>query len=288
MGTAERISDEQTEHDFTDDESYYGYRTVIEYDENGKSLFRELPLTLDDFLEPEEGDVYMQGNLHEEDVDRLKSIFRFYLRDRKNITVYCDMKIIWGIEGLNNPAPDISVLENVRNPKEPRNSFYVPEEGTKPFFVLEVVSPRYRDADTDKKPDIYRRAGVSEYVIADPGLEGGRISYTVSGYRLIGSRYVRMKPDKHGRIRSLTADVLIGPADSGARLAVYDAVTGYEILSDEERADQEKIRAEHAENRAEHAENRAEQEKARAEQEKARAERLAAKLRELGISPETL
>ncbi len=297
MGTAERVLNEQAEYDITEDEFYYGTRTVVTYDENGKSLFSEYPLTLEDFLEPEEGDEYMQGSLHEDDVIRLRSIFRYHLKDRGNITVYSDMKIIWGIEGLKNPAPDISVIENVKDPEKPRGSFYVTEEGTKPFFVLEVVSPRYRDADINRKPDIYRRAGVSEYIIADPGLEGNRISYTVSGYRLIGSRYIKIKPDSNGRIRSMTAGVLIGAVESGTGLAVYDASTGCEILSDDERAEYAEERAEHAEERAEYAENRAEyaEERAehaeeRAEQEKTRAEsaekelmRLKAKMKALGI-----
>jgi Uma2 family endonuclease len=281
MGAAMRFEAVLQDDEPNRDEYYYGYRTIIEYDEKGRAVFRERPLTLDDFLEPEEGDVYMQGNLHEEDVDRLKSIFRFYLRQKKDITVYCDMKIVWGVEGLPNPAPDISIIRNVKDPKKPRGSFYVPEEGTKPFFILEVVSPRYREADADKKPDIYRKAGVSEYIIADPGLEGGTISYKVTGYRLIGGRYVGIKPDRDGRLRSMTTGVLIGTSGSGSRIAVYDAASGEEIMSDEERADQEKLRADQEKLRAEH-------EKLRADQEKLRADRLAAKLRELGISPETV
>jgi hypothetical protein len=52
--------------------------------------------------------------------------------------------------------------------------------------------------------------------------------------------------------------------------------------------EQEKARAEQEKARAEQEKARAEQEKARAEQEKARADCLAAKLKELGINPETL
>ncbi len=189
----------------------------------------------------------MEGNLHEYDVDRLRGIFRFHLGDRENITVYSDLKIIWGVDDLDEPAPDISVLRNVRDPEKARSSFHVRDEGTKPFFVMEVVSPRYRSQDIKKKPVIYREAGVSEYIIADPGLRGGKVSYTVSGYRLMGNRYVKIKPDSQGRIRSMTTGVLVGTAESGTRLVVYNALTGEEILSDDERADQEKARADSAE-----------------------------------------
>ena len=72
------------------------------------------------------------------------------------------MKIDWGVEGLPNPAPDISIIEGVNEPDRPRGVFYVSEEGVKPFFILEVVSPRYRRADVETKPEIYRKAGVCE------------------------------------------------------------------------------------------------------------------------------
>ena len=252
------------------DEYYYGYRTIIEYDREGRPSFSDRPLTLDDFLEPEEGDVYMQGNLHERDVDRLKSIFRHHLRDRGNMTVYSDMKIEWGAEGLPNPAPDISVIADVRDPDRPRGSFSVPEEGVRPLLVLEVVSPRYRRADTDKKPEIYRQAGVSEYIIADPGLRGNKIAYTVRGYRLIGDRYVGISPDSRGRIHSLTTDVRLGVSEAGDRLVITHAQTGEVLLSDEERAAQEKARAD--------------QEKSRADSAEEEVRRLRAELEAMGIA----
>lgn len=285
-----------------DDEYYYGYRTIIETDEKGGTVFSYRPLTSDDFLDPEEGDVYMQGTAHVNDVIRLRSIFRYHLRDRKNIAVYSDLKIEWGISGLSNPAPDISIIADVNDPEKPRSIFYVPEEGVKPFFILEVVSPRYRNADADKKPEIYRKAGVSEYIIADPGLKDNEISYTVRGYRLIGNRYVNIASDRHGRIYSQTTGVWIGASESRDRLVIYDDVTGEEILSDEERAEAEvrsRMIAEaiaeaetqsriSAEAIADREKQRADQEKQRADQERLRAERLAAKLRELGIMPEEI
>jgi len=230
-----------------DGEYYYGYRTVITYDEKGRSVYSYRPLTPEDLLEPEEGDVYMEGSLHEKDLDRLKSIFRHALKDRKNVTVYSDLKIEWGVEDLSNPAPDISIFENVKDPEKPRNSFFVREEGVKPLFILEVVSPRYRDTDMNKKPEIYRKARVPEYIVVDPGLKGNKISYTVSGHRLAGNRYVKIKPDRQGRILSLTTGLFIGVSESGDRLIVSDVQTGEEILSDDERAELAEIRADRAE-----------------------------------------
>ena len=261
MGSAEPVLNDhlqdQVAHESEIDEYYYGYRTIIENDENGDCQFKYRPLTFDDLLEPEEGDVYMEGSLHDEDIYRLKSIFRYHLRNRDDLTIYSDLKIIWGIDDLKNPAPDISVLKDVKDPKKPRGEFHVQEEETRPFFILEVVSPRYRKADVDKKPEIYRRAGVKEYVIVDPGLKNNEISYKVSGYRLIGSRYIKIPQDEQGRIRIMTLNVFIGPVQSGADLVVYDAGTGEEILPLEERAEQANQRAEQASLRAEHERKRA-------------------------------
>ncbi|MCP4110187.1 MAG: hypothetical protein GY749_32470, partial [Desulfobacteraceae bacterium] len=109
------------------DEYYYGYRTIIGYDKDGGESVSYRPLTLDDFLEPEEGDVYMEGSLHEKDLVSLKSIFRFHLKDRKDITVFSNLKMEWGIGNLENPAPDISIVSDVEDPEKPRGTFSVPE-----------------------------------------------------------------------------------------------------------------------------------------------------------------
>ena len=262
-----------------EEDFYYGYRTIISYDEKGREIYSCRALTPDDLLDPEEGDVYMQGSLHTDDVEKLRSIFRHHLRNRRNIKIYSDLKIIWDSRGKKNPAPDISIFENVKEPEKPRASFSVAEEGVSPFFVLEVVSPRYRRVDIFKKPDIYRRAGVSEYFIVDPGLEADKISYTVQGYRLSGNRYMIINPDKHGRVYSQTTDVRIGASESGDQIIVWDGQTDQPILPDSERAEQEKARAE--------------EEGIRTEQEKARADSLAEELRQLkaklesiGVSPE--
>ncbi|OQY60172.1 MAG: hypothetical protein B6245_02885 [Desulfobacteraceae bacterium 4572_88] len=46
----------------TGDEYYYGYRMSVVYDGKGVPSYGYRPLTPDDLLEPEEGDVYMQGH----------------------------------------------------------------------------------------------------------------------------------------------------------------------------------------------------------------------------------
>ncbi len=272
-----------------DDEFYYGHRPVFEYDENGRELYYYIPLTPDDFLDPEEGDFFMQGTLHEDTVDDLKSIFRYHFRNRKDIKIYSDLKIIWDAGGKENPAPDVSIFQNVRNPEKHRRVFSVAEEGVSPFFILEVVSPRYRQEDVLRKPSIYRRAGVEEYIIVDSGQkrnDSSEVSWTVQGYRLKGKKYDPIAPDRQRRIYSRTADLWIGPSESGDRIIIYDGQTGKEIPPDHEMARQEKMRAEQEKIRADQEKMRAEREKIRADSAEQELRALREKLMALGISAE--
>jgi len=85
----------------------------------------------------------MQGTRHEKDTDKIKGIFRQLYRDDPTVAVYSDCKMIWGIEELSNPAPDLSVIPFVNDPDKPHGSFDVVAEGTRPWFVLSMVSPTY-------------------------------------------------------------------------------------------------------------------------------------------------
>lgn len=254
MSTALSYATPEDARDVPEDEFYYGFRTVEDEESGG---FRYVPLTPDDFLDPEEGDHFMQGTLHELEVSRLRGIFRSRLRDQEDVTVYCDLKMEWGIPGIPNPAPDISVIRNVTDPDRPRGTFSVPDEGVCPVFVLEVVSPRYRSQDIRDKPEIYRKAGVSEYIIVDPHLSGDKVSYEIVGHRKIGNRYISIHPDDRGMIYSQTTDVWIGPTEAKDGIIVEDGQTRERILPDTERADAEAERADAEANARKMAEDRA-------------------------------
>lgn len=235
--------------DRIDDEFYYGYRTIITYDEHGKEIYSYKPLTLDDFLDPEEGDLFMQGTLHNADTDALKSIFRYLYQDDPTTSVFSDLKILWGIEGLSQPAPDVTVIPNVKDPDKPRPVFDVAKEGTGPTFILEVVSPRYRQPDRDKKVAIYEQAGVEEYFIIDSWLKGEEVSYEVVGYRLRDGIYTQIQSNEQGWVFSEINQVWVGTSEDRQRFFVIDAQTNRLILTAEERAEAEARARREAENR---------------------------------------
>lgn len=244
------------------DKYYYGHRIAVSYDDAGKPIYSQIPLKQEDFLDPEEGDHFVQGTRHEQDVDDIKSIFRYIHQNNSSMKVYSDLKIDWGIVELSNPAPDVSVIPNVIDPNEPRSSFFVPDEGTRPQFMLEMVSPRYVKPDYEDKVNIYQQAGVEEYIIVDSGLRPWRdtIQYTVRGYRLQGGQYLEIQPNAQGWIYSAINDVWVGTTEAHDRFLVIDPQTDEEILSDEQRAQAEASARIEAEERAEEAEERAQAE----------------------------
>lgn len=233
-----------------DDEFYYGYRTIITYDDEGKEIYSYQPLTLDDFLDPQEGDLFMQGTLHNADTDTLKSIFRYLYRDDPTTAVFSDLKILWGIEGLSQPAPDVMVIPNVKELAKPRQVFDMALEGTHPRFILEVVSPRYRQPDRDKKLAIYERAGVEEYFILDSWLQNDQVAYEILGYRLQENIYTEIQPDERGWVFSAVNNVWIGVSEDQNHFFVIDGRTGERILPAEERAQAEAAARRQAEARA--------------------------------------
>ncbi len=221
-----------------EDEFYYGHRITITHDETGRKIYTYRPLTLADFLDPEEGDYFVQGTLHDDDVEKAKSIFRYLYQDDPTVAVFSDLKMVWDIEGLSQPAPDVAVIPNVKDRDRPRRVFDVAVEGTRPRFVLEIVSPRYREPDREDKVEIYEQAGVEEYVIIDPWLDDeGNVAYEVLGYRLQEGMYIEIEPDERGRIYSATNNVWIGVTEERDDFFVIDARSGERILSDKERAD---------------------------------------------------
>jgi hypothetical protein len=129
------------------------------------------------------------------------------------------------------------VVPNVKDPTRPRGVFDVPVEGTSPLFVLELVSPRYREADREKKVWIYEQAGVAEYVFIDAWWTEEAphvVQYEVVGYRLQEGKYVPMLQDERGFFYSAVNAVWIGVSEAGNDFCVIDARTGERLIPPEE------------------------------------------------------
>ena len=93
------------------DPFYWGSRWVYVTSGGGRRL-TQIPLSREDILDPQEGDMMPQSPLHglhiRDVADRLDRWFLAQGRD--DVAVFDNVKMLWGIPGLENPAPDISVV----------------------------------------------------------------------------------------------------------------------------------------------------------------------------------
>jgi Uma2 family endonuclease len=188
-------------------------------------------LTPDDLLHPQEGDQIPENTVQERDRTYLAGALRLRLRDRPRVRVLSDCLVDWGVPGLKNHSPDISVFDEVRDPEWEGGLFRVAEQGARPLLVLEIVSPdaaapQVRDNDVVTKVDHYYRAGVPLYAIIDREEEGG--PRRLLGYRRGRRGYVRLPPDEQGRLLLEPVGLLLGLRANEA--VCYDARTGEEIL----------------------------------------------------------
>ncbi|MDQ3248893.1 MAG: Uma2 family endonuclease, partial [Chloroflexota bacterium] len=208
---------------------FYGRRQRIRYDKTGQPSYTYLPLTPDDFLNPQPGDEFAHGALHDQDVRLAYDLLRHLHRHNPFMTVLSNVKIKWPGDSLAQPAPDLIVISNMVDPDQPRPLFDVQVESAQPVFVLEIVSPHFAQADLVNKVSIYQQAGVAEYVIIDAGLRSTHASsngYTVVGYRLAGDVYQPIEPDERGWIYSEINRAWIGVNEQRSGFMVVDARTG--------------------------------------------------------------
>jgi Uma2 family endonuclease len=208
---------------------------------NGEVLDEQVPLTADDLLDPQPGDQVGQSQLHWELLFLLARILDWYYEARSDVALAVDLKMLWRIPGLKEPAPDLAVIPGVRQKIDPaRTSFDIVEEGVRPCLILEVVSssdPEIRRNDYEKKVEIYQRVGISEYVILDPPTSATEGRLLLLGYRLNRSgKYQRIKPDAQGRLLSEATGLLFGVGEDGETSVVFNAQTGERLLDPKEQA----------------------------------------------------
>jgi Uma2 family endonuclease len=162
-------------------------------------------------------------------------------------------------------APDVLVVFG--RSKGDRGSYRQwQEDNIAPQVVFEILSPSNTLTEMSKKQVFYNRYGVEEYYLYDPD------DNDLSGWLRVGGDLDVIDP----------IDQWVSPRlgirfdGSGTELRILRP-DGNPFLSYVEIAQ-----------RAEQAEERAEQERSRAEQAEERADQLAARLRSLGIDPDTI
>ena len=203
-------------------ESTYGRRQLIRYNQTGQPIYSWLPLQLADFLDPQAHDEFQHGPDHDEQVAHARQLFAYWHRYNSSILVASNLKIRWAHAA---PAPDLAVIPNIQAISEPRQVFDVATEATAPTFVLEITSPLFAELDRVDKKAIYEAAGVAEYFLLDEG--------KLSGYRLVSGRYQRIDPDARGRILSEVNRLWLSWDAEAARLVAWDQRADQPVVPDE-------------------------------------------------------
>ncbi len=167
-------------------------------------------------------------------------------------------------------APDVLVV--IGRPKGDRGSYrqWV-EDNVAPQVVFEVLSPGNRQGEMFKKLKFYERYGVEEYYLYDPDRSD------ISGWRRTDDGF-----DVIEEIDGWTSPLLGIRFQAGIELGLFRPDGGQFLTFGELEMLRKKAEEDAATERA-----RADEERRRADMEYRRAERLAAKLRALGIDPDT-
>ena len=199
---------------------------------NGDETYHQIPLTASDILDPQLGDVMPQNSKHFRTNVDLFDIFELHYLNDPTVGVFGDLKMMWRIPGLQEPAPDVAIIPNIENKEASRSSFDVVKEGTRPCVVIEVISPKYPGDDT-KKVKIYEKAGVEEYILINPHSDAEQPYYELWGYRRgKGGKYRPIKLDKKGRLLSKTTQIHFSVDNENDELILTD-VTGKQLLTAE-------------------------------------------------------
>jgi colicin import membrane protein len=208
----------------------FGWRYVQQIGRNGAKQRVRVPLTLDDVLHPQEGDHIPDDSQQGRDCNYLYGVLKWRVADNPHAVAFTDCLINWGVRGLRNHSPDISVFDGVADPQRIWRTFAVAREGARPLLVIEIVSPdahdrQARDNDVVTKVREYYRAGVPLYVLVDQeGVDGPR---RIVGHRRGAHKYVRLPLDERGRVRLSPVRLRMGLHEE--RVVCWDTDSDEEI-----------------------------------------------------------
>jgi Uma2 family endonuclease len=235
----------------------------------------------------------MEGVLHVLTFFYLMSSLRWYWREKKNWFAIGNLSVFYPEysrragrvirKKLSFRGPDFFVALGV-DPNLPRNSWVVEREGKYPDVIVEILSKSTAKKDRGEKKKIYERTfKTHEYFLFDPDTK------RVEGFRLVNERYVDILPDAHGHLWSERLEMSFGMHEENLRFFTADgslvplpdeaatqAIMEREMEREKARVTSKKLAAKN---------ERLALEKSRLTAEK---DRLVAKLRALGIDPDSL
>lgn len=197
----------------------YGWRYRQTFDADGALVIKQLPLTVEDLLHPQDGDRVTHRAEHQRRRRYLCDIFEAQLRHDPTAVVLDDVRVAWDVPDLGAHGPDIAVILGVRERKN-WSTFDVAQEGVRPALLIEITSPETASIDRSVKLEEYEVAGVPLYVIVDGVSRRRDTTLRILAYELTPSGYQPVTPNERGWIWLAPVQVWIGVVDND--IVCYD------------------------------------------------------------------
>lgn len=183
-----------------DDPFRLGWRYVNERTPEGEVITRQVPLTDEDVLHPQEGDFIMITQRHDRVRVYLKEALKSFV-GLNDILVLSDHRIDWGSKYGWAHGPDIVAFSDIQGTYSvDSGTFHMAKFKAKPLFVIEVTSPATRDKDFGAKVREYFLVGVPVYVIVDLPSDEEPRDITLHGLQPGGTEYEALSKDDKGRL----------------------------------------------------------------------------------------
>lgn len=196
----------------------------------------------------------MESSLHYTQLLILVSCLEWLWRDRDDFFIGANLTIYFSRQQLRNRdfrGPDLFLVKQTE--KRDRKSWVVWEEAGKyPDLIIELLSTSTANVDRTLKKELYQNQfRTPEYFWFSPD------DLEFAGFRLVGNLYQEITPDARGCCWSEVLGLYLGVVAGKLRYFTSDGIL---VPLPEEAAQQERLRA----------------------------ERLAARLRSLGVDPDSL
>jgi len=156
-----------------------GQRRIFSFNAAGQPAYQEIDLTPADFLNPQPGDVFFHGDLHAQLVKRVGAYLRHHFRYSPSASVHLHTKLVWPDPILDQPMPDVAVINDLPDPHTPRPVIELGRDAPTARALFEVTSPLLATIDLTDKLARYARAAVPEVWILDTGLRPAQPTFNL-------------------------------------------------------------------------------------------------------------
>ena len=216
----------------------------------------------------------LESDLHRDQIESLLACLKWWWRERTDFYASGNLTIYFSPEHITTrdfQGPDFFVVLGVEN--RPRKSWVLwAEQGKYPNVIIELLSDSTAKVDRGFKKELYQDTfRTPEYFWFHPD------TLEFKGFRLMGGKYQPIEPNEAGWLWSQSLELFLGVHES--KLRFFNAQRQL-IPTPEERAIA-------AQQQAEAAQQQAEVERQQRELAQQQVAELLAKLKELGVEPDT-